>query len=157
MGFNLPEGRSQIYQLSGDVEILDETYNAGLESMVASLYLLKETPGKYKIAVLGAMKELGEYSPQLHYQVGETVKKLGIDRLLVLVDDGEAEEIARGALGVFTETFTLHEDLVNRLLDMVQPETVILFKASHSVELNRVVRDFRQQWSKLVKDHNFFL
>ena len=146
MSLNLPEGRSQLYQLSGDVEILDETYNAGLESMVASLHLLKETPGKCKIAVLGAMKELGKHSPQLHYQVGETVKKLGIDRLLVLVDDGEAGEIARGADGVSTEIFTLHEDLVNKLLEIVQPGTRLLFKASHSVGLNRVVRNFRQQW-----------
>jgi UDP-N-acetylmuramoyl-tripeptide--D-alanyl-D-alanine ligase len=147
---NLPEGRAHHYRLSGDVEILDETYNAGLESMLASLHLLRETPGRRKIAVLGAMKELGEHSLQLHRQVGEVVKRLGIDGLLVLGDDGEAEAIARGAVGVSTEIFSFHEDLMKKLLEIVQPGDRFLFKASHSVGLNRVVEGFCQQWEALI-------
>ncbi|MBD2019723.1 UDP-N-acetylmuramoyl-tripeptide--D-alanyl-D-alanine ligase, partial [Leptolyngbya sp. FACHB-36] len=40
---SLPGGRAQRYDLPNDVVILDETYNAGLESMLASLHLLAQT------------------------------------------------------------------------------------------------------------------
>lgn len=143
---NLPSGRSRRYKLPNDIVILDETYNAGLESMLAALHLLKETPGKRHIAVLGAMKELGEQSPRFHRQVGETVKQLGIEQLLVLVDDPEAESIAEGALGVATECFKTHEALVKRLKEIVTSGDRLLFKASHSVGLNRVVEQFRQSF-----------
>lgn len=135
----LPSGRSRRYQLPNDILILDETYNAGLESMIAALHLLKETPGKRHLAVLGTMKELGEHSEKFHHQVGETVKHLGINQLLVLVDDPETEAIAVGASGVPSECFHDHEALVNRLKEIVQSGDRILFKASNSVGLNQVV------------------
>ena len=136
---DLPGGRSRRYRLPNDVVILDETYNAGLESMVAALHLLKETPGKRHIAVLGTMKELGEHAFSLHQQVGETAKQLGIDELLVLVDEPAAQAIVQGADGISTQCFTTHDDLVKRLQEMVQPGDRFLVKASNSVGLNRVV------------------
>ena len=40
------------------------------------------------------MKELGEYSPELHRQVGEKVQELDLDLLLVLADEDATKEIA---------------------------------------------------------------
>ncbi len=142
---DLPKGRSRQYQLSGDIIILDETYNAGLESMKAALNLLKEIPGKRHLAILGTMKELGEKSAQFHREVGETVKELGIDRLLVLVDDPEAEAIAQGALGIITDCISTHSELIERLKEVVEPGDRLLFKASNSVGLNRVVEQLREE------------
>ena len=139
LSVSLPGGRSRRCQLSDDILLLDETYNAGLESTLAALRLLTETPGKRYIAVLGAMKELGDHSPRLHRQVGETVKKLGIDQLFVLVSDPEAAVIAEGASGVPTACAANREDLLQQLIKMVQPGDRLLFKASNSVQLNRTV------------------
>lgn len=136
---NLPSGRAKRYQLAPDILLLDETYNAGLESMLAALDLLKATPGQRHIAVLGTMKELGVFSDQLHRQVGERAQKLGIDRLFVLVDDPEAQFIAEAATGVDCECFPTHADLINRLQAVMTKGDRILLKASHSVGLNRVV------------------
>lgn len=135
----LPQGRAQRHELPNDIVILDETYNAGLESMKAALHLLAETPGKRHIAVLGTMKELGTRSPEFHQQVGETARELQLDAVLVLVDDPQAEAIALGAAGIPTETFPTHETLLNRLKETLQPGDRLLFKASHSVRLDRVV------------------
>lgn len=140
----LPSGRAQRYDLPNDMVILDETYNAGLESMLAALQLLSETPGKRHIAVLGAMKELGERSPQFHRQVGEKAQQLNFDALLILVDDPEAEAIATGAAGLPTECFSSHDSLVNRLQELAQPGDRLLFKASRSVGLDSVVHQFRK-------------
>lgn len=139
LAVDLPSGRSQRCHLPQDIAILDETYNAGLESTLAALRLLAETPGNRRIAVLGAMKELGEHSPRFHRQVGEAVKELGIDQLFVLVDDPQAEAIALGASGLPTVCAATREDLLQQLIATVQPGDRLLFKASNSVQLNRVV------------------
>jgi UDP-N-acetylmuramoyl-tripeptide--D-alanyl-D-alanine ligase len=139
LSVNLPGGRCRRCDLPQDIVILDETYNAGLESTLAALRLLVETPGKRHVAVLGAMKELGEHSPRFHRQVGEAVKALGIDQLFVLVDDSEAEAIAAGASGVPTAGAATREDLLQQLIVAVQSGDRLLFKASNSVQLNRVV------------------
>ncbi|MGK7947248.1 MAG: UDP-N-acetylmuramoyl-tripeptide--D-alanyl-D-alanine ligase [Xenococcaceae cyanobacterium] len=138
----LPKGRSGRYLLPNDIVILDETYNAGLESTIAAVELLKQTPGKRHLAVLGTMKELGERSTQLHYRVGEKVKELNIDRLFVLVDEPATEAIITAAAGINTESFSDRDTLVKRLSEIVQPGDRFLFKASNSVGLNKVVEQF---------------
>ncbi|WP_375498614.1 UDP-N-acetylmuramoyl-tripeptide--D-alanyl-D-alanine ligase [uncultured Nostoc sp.] len=145
---DMPTGRSQRFTLPNDVVILDETYNAAPEAMIAALQLLAETPGKRKIAILGAMKELGERSQQLHQRVGETVKKLNLDGLLVLVDGQDAEAIAISAEGIPSECFATHADLVARLKTFVQTGDRLLFKAAHSVGLDRVVNQLRTEFSR---------
>ena len=143
----LPQGRSRRYQLPKDILLLDETYNAGLESMQAALRMLKATPGTRHIAVLGTMKELGSYSAALHEQVGRTVQQLGIDYLLVLADEPETETIMTGARGVIAESFRDRDLLVKKLRQIMTPGDRILFKASNSVGLNQVVEQLRQEMS----------
>ena len=96
------------------------------------------------MAVLGAMKELGERSPEFHERVGKTAQELKLDAMLVLVDDPEAEAIATGAAPLPVECFSSHDAVVKRLQELVQPGDRVLFKASHSVGLDRVVNQFRQ-------------
>jgi UDP-N-acetylmuramoyl-tripeptide--D-alanyl-D-alanine ligase len=143
---DMPTGRSQRFTLPNDVIILDETYNAAPEAMIAALQLLADTPGKRRIAVLGAMKELGERSQQLHQRVGETVRKLNLDGLLVLVDGQDAEAIALSAEGIPSECFATHAELVARLKTFVQRGDRLLFKAAHSVGLDRVVNQLRAEF-----------
>jgi UDP-N-acetylmuramoyl-tripeptide--D-alanyl-D-alanine ligase len=145
---NMPGGRSQRYELAGDIVILDETYNAGLESMIAALQLLAQTPGNRRIAVLGSMKELGEFSNEFHTQVGAKVKELNLDALLILVDGTDAQAIANAAMPLAVECFTTPPDLVRRLGEFVQKGDRLLFKASHSVGLDRVVSQFRTAYNQ---------
>ena len=137
----LPKGRSRRYDLPDDIVILDETYNAGLESMLAALQMLQQTPGKRHIAVLGTMKELGEYSSQLHRQVGEKAQELNLDLLLVLADETATIEIANGAKGIDAECFSDRATLTDKLKEIMRPGDRILCKASNSVGLNKVVEE----------------
>ena len=147
LSVNLPGGRSRRCELPADIVLLDETYNAGLESTLAALQLLKGTPGKRHIAVLGTMKELGDHSARLHRQVGETVKSLGLDQLFVLINDPEAKAIADGADSIPSQCMETHEALIERLLKTIQSGDRLLFKASNSVQLNRVVESLIEQYS----------
>ena len=139
LNVELPKGRSRRYDLPDDIVVLDETYNAGLESMLAAIQMLKDTPGKRHVAVLGTMKELGEYAPQLHRQVGEKARALNLDLLLVLADENVTQEIVEGAVGIASECFSDRETLTNKLKQIMQPGDRILCKASNSVGLSKVV------------------
>lgn len=145
MQLDLPKGRSQRIELPNNIVFLDETYNAGLESMLASLKLLVQTPGQRHIAVLGTMKELGERSPEFHHRVGKAVRELNLDRLLILADEAESEAMAAGAVPVPTEQFFEANEVVSRLASLVQPGDRILFKASRAVGLDRVVNELRER------------
>ncbi len=131
----IPQGRSQKYHLPGNIILLDETYNANLESMKASLQMLKDIPGKRHIAVLGAMKELGKNSPQFHREVGEAAQKLEIDILYILISDHEAKAIADGVDNIKVNCFLDQKRLVKQLINDIRKGDRILFKASNSVQL----------------------
>lgn len=142
----LPKGRAKRHSLPNDIIILDETYNAGFESMLAGLTLLKQSHGQRKIAVLGTMKELGDYATSLHRQVGEMVAQLQLDLLLILADEPCTKAIADGSIGVETEIYTSHTELLNRVKNVMKSGDRILFKASNSVGLGAIV-------DEIVKDH----
>ncbi|MEL7036252.1 MAG: UDP-N-acetylmuramoyl-tripeptide--D-alanyl-D-alanine ligase [Cyanobacteria bacterium J06592_8] len=145
LSVQLPEGRAKRYDLPNDIIILDETYNAGLESMIAALDLLRQTPGQRHIAVLGTMKELGERSREFHQKVGKKAYDLNLDALFILADAEEAEAMATGAKGLSVlevhkmESDNIHQQVAEQLTEFIRPGDRILFKASHSVQLNRVV------------------
>lgn len=134
----LPGGRSRRLEKTDRV-LLDETYNAGLESMLAALQLLADEPGTRRIAVLGTMRELGDYSLEFHGRVGKAVAELGLDRLLILADPPEAAALVQGAGAVLTQCFESHDALTAAILAMSEPGDRLLFKASRAVALDRVV------------------
>mgnify|MGYP005848860867 CR=1 FL=1 len=147
LSVHLPEGRAQRYDLPNGIVLLDETYNAGTESMLAALQLLKATPARRRIAVLGTMKELGEQGPALHARVGAAVQDLALEGLCVLEDEPVAAELARAAPRIPAYRTANHADLIAHLQAIAQPGDCLLFKASNSVGLNRVVMALREYWS----------
>lgn len=150
LAVELPAGRARRRQLPHDVVILDETYNAGLESMLAALQLLADTPGRRRIAVLGTMKELGDQSLEFHRQVGAQVARLGLDHLCILAAPAEAEALAAGAAPLPASFFDNTASLVQHLQALVQPGDRLLFKASRAVALDRAVDGLSQRLGVLV-------
>ncbi len=143
LSIQLPTGRAQRHWLTPDILALDETYNAGVESMTAALHLLKETPGTRHVAVLGTMKELGDRSIELHHRVGMVIQSLNLDCLFVLADPSESEAMADGAGSVPVECFTQPERLAERLAAWVQSGDRLLFKASRAVGLEQVIEQIK--------------
>src|ERR1043166_9542108 len=90
-----PKMRLQLWEANG-VRVLDDAYNANADSMMAALQTLRDFPttGR-RIAVLGDMAELGEFTEEAHVEVGRRAAELGLDQLLTV---GEwAEETASAA------------------------------------------------------------
>lgn len=133
--FELTKNRMQIQKAKIGATVINDCYNANYDSMKAALQYLGKLANQRKIAVLGDMKELGEYSQKLHEQVGEEVYKNKID-LLICVGE-EAKAIAKKAQeqGMEKENIYLcenKEQAIKILNEKMQKEDAILIKASNS-------------------------
>ena len=77
------KNRMDITKLKNGVTIINDSYNASFDSMQMLLNYLSNFTAKRRIAVLGDMLELGEYSKELHEKVGKEVAKNNVDILIV--------------------------------------------------------------------------
>ena len=98
--------RTDIAVEGGTALLIDESYNANPASMRATLAQLGKTPARRRIAVLGAMKELGAHGPAFHAALAQPLREAGIDHAILVGEEmaalaeelGASEERA-GELG----------------------------------------------------------
>jgi UDP-N-acetylmuramoyl-tripeptide--D-alanyl-D-alanine ligase len=126
---------------AGGVKVLNDSYNANPAAMMAMLDVLRQTPAKRRVAVLGEMRELGEASAALHRQVGEAAA--GAADVLLAVQ-GNAREIAAGAVAAGLAASAVHffdaaEAAGEFLAGFLEAGDAVLFKASRAVGLERAV------------------
>jgi UDP-N-acetylmuramoyl-tripeptide--D-alanyl-D-alanine ligase len=134
----VPGGRNRRLQRGG-LTLLDETYNASPEAVLAALELLAAQPGR-RFAVLGTMLELGEQSESLHRQVAERAAALGIDGLVVVSAGPEAVAMAQAAAGLERLAVVAEpEQAADPLAQWLQSGDVLLLKASRGVALERLM------------------
>ncbi|MCB1916093.1 MAG: UDP-N-acetylmuramoyl-tripeptide--D-alanyl-D-alanine ligase [Rhodocyclaceae bacterium] len=115
--------------------VIDDSYNANPDSVMAGIDVLAATPGR-TILVLGDMGEVGPNSAQLHDEVGGYAKSEGVDQLFAL---GEMSEVAARNFGEGGRHFGRREDLVSALRRSMDADTVVLVKGSRFMRMERVV------------------
>lgn len=130
--------RTRVRAPGGEMLIIDESYNANPLSMAATLKQLGREPARRRIAVLGAMKELGERSDDLHAALAEPIEQAGIDAA-ILVGEEMRPLASRLAGRVHHELVTDAGSAVDVLGGMAGAGDVVLVKGSNSVGLSRVV------------------
>ena len=131
----------------GTALLIDESYNANPTSMRATLAQLGATPAKRRIAVLGAMKELGTHGPAFHAALAEPIRAAGIDRLVLVGDEMRAlgEELGKSAPVALGKPLTFAhcgnaKDAQQALLAIgLESGDAILVKGSNSVGLGALV------------------
>ena len=134
----LPGGRSRRLELGG-VRLLDETYNASPEAVLASLDLLARQPGR-RFAVLGTMLELGDQSLALDRQVAARALSLGLDGLVVVDGGPEGEAMLAAAQGLARlERVDTPAAAALPLGQWLEPGDVLLLKASRGVALEQLI------------------
>lgn len=131
-------GRGRLSALPGGGWLLDESYNASGDSIVACAQALLELEGGEPIAVLGCMRELGEAGPRLHRETGALLKKVGIQRLWAY---GTEAADYRAGFGAGALAFPDFEALVADPagLSALPPGARILVKGSRHWRAERVV------------------
>ncbi|WP_374411024.1 UDP-N-acetylmuramoyl-tripeptide--D-alanyl-D-alanine ligase [Novosphingobium colocasiae] len=143
---------------AGRALLIDESYNANPASMRATLAQLGRTPARRRIAVLGAMKELGRHGPGYHAALAEPIADAGIDFAVLVGDEmaplaealaaGEPGKTGAGSLGkavAFAQCNSAKEALEAVRTFGLEREDAILVKGSNSVGLSALVTALSNQ------------
>ena len=134
----------------GNALIIDESYNANPASMRATLAQLGQTPATRRVAVLGSMKELGDFASRFHAQLAEPVAQANIDYAVLVGDEmsalaREMGKLPADALGNpfrFTHCENAGEAIAALQEFGLAGGDAVLVKGSNSVGLSRVVDHF---------------
>lgn len=141
--FSLTKNRMEVVKVKDNVTVINDAYNASYDSMKPAIEYLKELPAKRKIAVLGDMFELGEFSEEIHRKVGIEVVTHKID---ILVTVGKlAKYIAEEAKYlrmpekniISLETTEEASEYLNKIL---QKDDAVLLKAAHGMHFSEIFK-----------------
>lgn len=127
--------------------ILDDTYNAGPDSMRAALDVLQILPGQRKIAVLGDMLELGKYTEQIHRAIGGEAAKF-VDLLITVGARAafmaeEARVLGLDSSQIFK--FSDSESVGDFLDPLIKKGDLILVKGSQGARMEKVVEEIMDE------------
>ncbi len=143
--FQNMSGRQEIFEAKG-FTIIKDCYNAGPESMVAALNVLKKKTGR-RVAVLGDMLELGVCAPAEHYRIGRFAAE-ATDLLLAYGPNGGrviSGALTGGMLDTRAIAFEEADKVVSALKRMTKPGDVLLFKGSRGMRMELILEQFLEE------------
>lgn len=144
-GCRPPRWRMNRWQHEG-VEVIEDCYNANLDSALAALETLKAFPcSGRRVAVIGGMAELGIHTARAHAAVGRRAAELGLNRLIGI---GEAAAVTVEAACEAGLSHALAVDSLETALAAlrayVRPGDCLLIKGSRAARLERLGAMFRE-------------
>ena len=138
---SLTKKRMEIIEKDG-IKIINDAYNSSYDSLKASIEYLNKVSGKRKIAVLGDMLELGDYSKDLHEKVSNVLYENKID---ILITVGKyASYMANKAVELgLTEVYKCmnNQEAIDKVKNLMKGGDVILVKASNSMRFDEIVKN----------------
>lgn len=134
-----PSGMRQRLKEVNGVKIIEDCYNASPDSQRAALNVLSDMNAGRKIAVLGDMLELGDYSETAHREVGKYAAEKKIDVLYAFGEQSKyiAQEAKKGVERVLW--FDDKAQLAKTLVQDVKSGDCVLFKASRGMKLEEII------------------
>ncbi len=114
--------------------VIDDTYNANPQSMLAAMQVLSHTTGP-KIMVMGDMLELGPEADQYHRELGERAAKSGIDSIYCY---GDLTKHTVKAFNGSAYHYDSHNDLIDHIKKSITPGTTVLVKGSKGMTMWKV-------------------
>jgi UDP-N-acetylmuramoyl-tripeptide--D-alanyl-D-alanine ligase len=147
------KGRGARHRLAvpgGHALLIDESYNANPASMRATLAQLGHTPATRRIAVLGSMKELGDFAPAFHAQLAEPLAEGHVDFAILVGPEMSAlaRELGKGSHNALGKALAFaHCEGPGAAIAALEEfglagGDAVLVKGSNSVGLARVVAHF---------------
>lgn len=142
--FELSKNRMEIINLSNGAKIINDCYNANYDSMKAAINYLSKTENTRKIAVLGDMLELGEFSQELHEKVGAEVIENKIDILITVGELGKiiGNKVLEKNEKVFM--FNKNEEAINKIKSIIKNGDIVLIKASNGMKFKEIVEELKK-------------
>ena len=124
------------------VTVVDDTYNANPDSVLAAIDVLADLPGP-RLLVLGDMGEVGVNGAAFHTEVGQHAQAKGIERLFTLGDLAQASASAHAAATHFGDMAALQA----AVLAQAAQGGSVLVKGSRFMRMERVVQALREHAS----------
>ena len=141
--FELTAKRMDFRNLNNGAVVLADYYNASYDSMKSALEVVRDYKANRKIAVLGDMLELGQYSEKLHNDVGEEVYKNKIDILITVGKLSKYTAKTAQKLGT-KEIYECENNLeaIQILKNTIKEGDLILLKASNGMKFGEILKSF---------------
>jgi UDP-N-acetylmuramoyl-tripeptide--D-alanyl-D-alanine ligase len=146
-------GRTNLIEGIKQTWIIDDTYNASPTATIAALEILNQFEGRRKIAVLGDMLELGQYTEAGHREVGQKATSV-VDLLFTVGERARfiADEARKNGLSkdkVFE--FSLPEEAGLAVQEKLEPKDVVLVKGSRAMRMEKIVKEIMARPEKAEK------
>lgn len=126
-------GRMRILQGLKDSVIIDDTYNSSPRAALAAIQTLYSLPAKQKIAILGSMNELGDYSKEAHEQVGKLCDPTLLDWVITIGDEAKKYLApAAESKGCQVRSFSSPYDAGAFAHSVLHPHAIVLAKGSQN-------------------------
>ena len=130
--------RLEKISLKDNITLIDDTYNASIDSMKSGLKTVNEIKAKRKIAVLGDMLELGDFSAKLHSEIGKVINTLNYD--IIYLFGKEAKNIATTIdKDIKINIYDDMDKLINDLNQEIKEGDIVYLKASNGMKFNRII------------------
>ena len=130
---------------SDDITIINDTYNASYDSIYYALEVLGTFTGR-KIAVLGDIKELGDFSEKIHRSIGNLIIKNKIDILITIGEFAKyinEEAINLGFKPENSYHFSDKNEAIKLINSIKKSEDNYLIKASNSMKFKERVEKIK--------------
>ncbi len=147
---NMTSMRTEIIKLEKDLTIINDCYNASETSTLAALKVLDDLDscGNRKVAILGDMLELGNYTEIAHNNVGEFAAQKGFGVLCAVgqfskyIIDGAKKTGYKG----LTLSFSNSIDAAQGIVGILQPKDIVLVKGSRGVKMEAIVDKIKEEF-----------
>ena len=130
---------------TGKIKIIDDTYNASMDSVKNALGLLSKVDNR-KVFIFGDILELDEYGEDIHREIGNAVIDNKIDVLITVGD------LSRYTYEVVSETdlkcyhFDNNKELLENIERILDDGDMVLVKGSHGMKLVDVVDYLKKRY-----------
>ncbi len=128
--------------VANNITVYDDTYNASLESVKAGIEILIKEEGR-QIAILGDILELGEFSKEIHREIGKFLNETEID--IVITAGKEAKYINEELIDIENVHFENATQILENLDSIVQEGDAILVKASNGMRFDNIANKLREE------------
>jgi UDP-N-acetylmuramoyl-tripeptide--D-alanyl-D-alanine ligase len=136
-----PQGRMRLIEgKKVGTAIIDDSYNSSPVAAEAALELLKSLDGKRKIAILGDMLELGQYSEEEHWRIGRLAGSF-VDELLTvgkrarwIAEAAKTSGLPEGRIHTFSDSTVAGM----WMMDNVKEGDIVLVKGSQGSGENKI-------------------
>ena len=123
-----PERRMQMHRIAGDITVIDDSFNATLDSVLGALDALASFDAPERVAVLGPLRDGIAYLDEIHAIAREHAETLGI-------------EILAYKAPIYGVPVVEHRRRLRQRVDSLPPGSAVLIKGSHHDVIDEVVAE----------------